>query len=69
MPRYAFRVPAKGGRTFEDIKMVSTYKTGTNHVVFYNCGTESKARKLAAKQNDASWFLGEVDENDRLIKK
>lgn len=68
MPRYAFRVPAKGGRTRDNIKMVGSYAPGTTQIVVY-IGTESKARKLAAKQNDASWFLGEVDENDKIIKK
>lgn len=69
MPRYAFRIPLRGGRNSDNINMVSIYKEGSSHIVFYICGTSEKAKKLAKKQNDASWFLGEVDENDRLIKK
>jgi len=69
MPRYAFRVNLRGGRHSDNLNMVSTYKEGASHIVYYSCGTPGKAKKLAKKQNDASWFLGEVDDNDRLIKK
>ena len=68
MPRYAFRIPVKGRRSRENANMVITYKPGASHIAIYSCGSEAKAKKLAIKQNEAAWFLGIFDENDRLIK-
>ena len=68
MPRYAFRIPVKGRRSRENANMINTYKPGASYIAIYNVGTETKAKKLAIKQNEAAWFLGIFDENDNLIK-
>ena len=68
MARFLFRVKARGGFT-KDMKQIKIpHEKGLENVII-NCGTEGKARKLARKGYDGTyWLLGVVDENDKIIK-
>ena len=68
MPRFVFRVKAQG-RFTEDMKQIRVpCEDGLQNVII-NCGTVEKAKKLARKQHDGTfWLLGVLDENDKLHK-
>ena len=68
MPRYLFRVKAQG-RFTEDMKQIRIPHEKSLQNVIINCGTVEKAKKLARKQHDGTfWLLGILDENDKLHK-
>lgn len=70
MPRFKIRIPDKGGRSIDNYKMVYTpKKVSSRHVIIY-ASNEDQASKRARKLYDGTFvMLGEVDENDKLIKK
>jgi hypothetical protein len=68
MPRFAFRVKARGGFT-NDLKQIKIPNNKSLMTVVISCGTVEKAKKLARKQNDGTyWLLGILDNNDKIHK-
>ena len=67
MPRFLFRVKGRGGLTEDMTQIRIPHKKGLQNVII-NVATEEKARKLARKQNDGTyWLLGVLNRSDKLI--
>lgn len=66
--RFVFRVKARG-RLSNNCDMIHIPKEGALQDVIINAGTVNKAKKLARKQHDETfWLLGILDESNNLIK-
>ena len=67
--RFVFRVEARGSRNPNELNSVRMPKENSMQNVIINCGTKEKAKKLARKQHDGTfWLLGTLDENDKFHK-